>query len=223
MSDASSRFDDAGARPRRDRESGIFAILLAAGRGTRFGGDKLLASLGGRPVIGHAIDALRRAREAGNIDGGVVIYPAGDAPLRALLEPSGLELVPNDDPDAGLSRSIRLGLAALAARTPVPGAAILFLADQPSVRAETIAALVAAWREGRGQVIRPRYAEHLDEPGHPVLLDRELWPLAEALEGDTGLGPLLRRDVARVTTVDLPGANPDIDTPDDLLPFTTAP
>jgi len=37
----------------------IKALVLAGGRGVRFGGDKALAALGGRPLIGHVIEGLR--------------------------------------------------------------------------------------------------------------------------------------------------------------------
>jgi CTP:molybdopterin cytidylyltransferase MocA len=35
--------------------SGVSAILLAAGAGSRFGGGKLLAKLEGKPLIEHAL------------------------------------------------------------------------------------------------------------------------------------------------------------------------
>jgi CTP:molybdopterin cytidylyltransferase MocA len=49
-----------------------------------------------------------------------------------------------------------------------------------------------------------------------VLLDRGLWHLVDRLEGDRGLSPLLASQPGAVATLDLPGANPDIDTQEDL-------
>jgi CTP:molybdopterin cytidylyltransferase MocA len=119
----------------------------------------------------------------------------------------------NDAPDRGLSGSLRRGLAALGADA---GAAIVLLADQPLVRQDVVAALVGGWRAGLGVVLRPRYAGAPDEPGHPVLLDRVVWPLAAALEGDRGLGSLFPPGAAGVALIDVAGRNPDVDTPDDL-------
>jgi CTP:molybdopterin cytidylyltransferase MocA len=68
-------------------------------------------------------------------------------------------------------------------------------------------------------VVRPRYAERPDEPGHPLILDRTVWPLADAAAGDAGLGPILRQQPELMQYVDLPGANPDIDQPADLAAF----
>lgn len=65
--------------------------------------------------------------------------------------------------------------------------------------------------------MRPRYADRPGEPGHPVLLHRQLWPEVATLEGDEGAGALLRGRA--VTLVDVPGRNPDIDTPADLAAF----
>jgi CTP:molybdopterin cytidylyltransferase MocA len=49
-----------------------------------------------------------------------------------------------------------------------------------------------------------------------VLLDRSLWPLADHLQADAGLGHLLGAGAAGVTLIDVPGSNPDVDTPADL-------
>jgi CTP:molybdopterin cytidylyltransferase MocA len=113
---------------------------------------------------------------------------------------------------------MRLGLAALDRRdlAPRPQAALVVLGDQPLVRAGVIASLVAAWRSGVASCVRPRYADHPDEPGHPVLIDRALWEMAGGLTGDAGLGPVLARHPGWVTVVDVTGANPDINDRADL-------
>lgn len=82
------------------------------------------------------------------------------------------------------------------------------------------AAGAAAGEPGRAgpRVVRPRYAESAAEPGHPVLLDRSLWPLAAELEGDAGFAPLLRARRIEPTLVEVPGRNPDVDRPADLKP-----
>jgi CTP:molybdopterin cytidylyltransferase MocA len=80
------------------------------------------------------------------------------------------------------------------------------------VEVETMRRLIACWRAGGGPVVRPRYQDQPDTPGHPVLLDRRVWPLCRRATGDTGLAGLL----PAATFIDVPNANPDIDTPADL-------
>jgi molybdenum cofactor cytidylyltransferase len=200
-----------------------WALLLAAGQSCRFGGDKLLAPLEGRPLIQHVLKAITTAVHGGVLTGGVVVVRAGSSELAELAREAGLDIVENHAPESGFARSLRLGLAALRAapagfaRSPEPGsAAMLFLGDQPLVEGAVILKLAREWREGAGKVIRPRYAERPAEPGHPVLLDRSVWPLAEGLSGDAGLGSLLKARPELVAFVDQPGKNPDIDTRADL-------
>lgn len=187
--------------------------MLAAGRARRYGSPKLLAPLGGRPLAGYALEAIRQAGAVGVVDDAVVVIAAGDAALADLAGRAGTRTVVNDAPDRGLSSSLRLGLAALSEEV---GAAIVLLADQPRVRVEVLAILVAAWRGGLGLLLRPRYAEAPQEPGHPVLADRSLWPLADTLAGDSGFGGLLPAGSPGVVVIEVPGGNPDVDTPDDL-------
>ena len=77
--------------------------------------------------------------------------------------------------------------------------------------------LLSAWSRTGRPVTRPRYAGEPDTPGHPVLLDRTIWERTRELEGDSGFAPLLRKYPNLVTTVDVPGTNPDINTPSDLM------
>jgi molybdenum cofactor cytidylyltransferase len=201
-----------------------WAIVLAAGASRRFGGDKLAVDAGGAPLISRVLAALEESRRRGDIGGVVVVTREGDHGLAALAG-EGVEVLPLPlEAPAGLSASLNAGIASLdARRRPAPpAAALLCLADQPGLRPDVVSALVAAWREGVALVLRPRYAEAPGVPGHPVLIDRTLWPLAAEATGDAGLGPVLARRPGQVRMIDVPGRNPDIDTPADLAAFLRA-
>lgn len=74
----------AQVQPRAQR---LVALILAAGRGQRFGRDKLLALLAGRPVLWHAIDGIARSRLVGAI---VVVAGAHNAAaVRELVAAGG--------------------------------------------------------------------------------------------------------------------------------------
>jgi molybdenum cofactor cytidylyltransferase len=123
-----------------------------------------------------------------------------------------LEPVSNSAPDRGLSYSLQLGLAALEEAEGAE-AALIVLGDQPLVRLDVVEAIISAWAGGEA-IIRPRYEATPDVPGHPVLVERSLWPLIRELQGDAGLGSLVPRP--RETLVDVSGHNPDVDTLSDL-------
>ncbi len=197
-----------------------WAVVLAAGESRRFGGGKLMAPLAGRPMLSWCLRALRRARESGHLAGVVVVLPARERAMLDTIDEGMDPVILAAGATVALSHSIRSGLNALEApsRQPV-GAALICLADQPGLRTETVAALVDAWRGGAGPVVRPRYLEHPNQPGHPLLLDRGVWSLAESASGDVGLGPVLRGQPELVFLVDQAGSNPDVDTPGQLAEF----
>ncbi|MGH7701648.1 MAG: nucleotidyltransferase family protein [Gemmatimonadales bacterium] len=198
-----------------------WALVLAAGEGRRWGGNKLMAPVGGRPLISHVAATLAEARRQGLLGGTVAVVSGVDAALSRLLEEHGCRIAVNLAFASGLASSLRVGLIALECLEgePLPGAALIAPGDQPALSVDMIARLVTAWRAGAGTVIRPRYAARPQAPGHPVLLDRSRWALADRLTGDVGLGPLLRDRPELVTTIEVPGDNPDLDTPADLIAF----
>lgn len=199
------------------------ALLLAAGTGSRFGSHKLLALWRGRPLVAHVIATTIALRDRGSVSGVTAVVREGDEAVSALARQSGIRVVPNAHPELGLSHSLRLGLGALAALTPEPESALIFLADQPAGPLEAAEEVIRAWELGGSAVVRPRYSEAPDEPGHPVLLDRDAWGLAEGLVGDQGLGAALARAPHLVLRVDVDGANPDVDTPADLSRLGSSP
>lgn len=199
------------------------ALLLAAGSSTRFGSHKLLTLWRGRSLLSHVIATLTALRDRGVVSGVTAVVQDGDARVADLLRQAGVRVIWNEHADRGMAGSLQLGLRALAILTPPPEAALIFLADQPAAPAEAAEEVVRAWELGGSAVVRPRYAEAPDEPGHPVLLDRDAWGLAERLGGDEGLGRALARTPELVVHVDVDGANPDVDTPDDLSRLDSPP
>jgi molybdenum cofactor cytidylyltransferase len=196
----------------------VYAVVLAAGRGERFGGDKLLATWRGRPLLWHALAPLRSALECGGLAGGCVVVPPGAPALAELARAAGLVPVPNPAPAAGLGSSLRVGFDWLTHHVDDrSAAAVICLGDQPAVRPDVLARLVDTWTRGEGLVVRPRYADAPVEPGHPTLVDRSLWGLVNELTGDAGLSSLLAGRGIPVLTIDVAGRNPDVDTRADLL------
>ncbi len=187
----------------------VVAIVLAAGAGTRFGAQKLLAPLAGRPVLQHALDALAAAG-LGDV---VVVLGDDAAAIEAAIAWRAERRVRNRRPQDGLSSSLRVGLDA-AAEDPGVDAVLVALGDQPALRADVVAAVLAAADGTIRPIVRARYED--DEAPNPVLVRRAAWALAAGLDGDRGLGPLLAQRQELVAEAPVTGHNPDVDTPADL-------
>ena len=187
----------------------VLAVVLAAGMGQRFGSTKMIATLAGRPVLQHVLDA---AAEAGLAD---VVVVLGDeaAAIRLGVAWRTERIEVNPRPMDGLSSSLRIGLDA-AAEDRTVDAVLVLLGDQPSVRPAVIAAVLAAAETAPEPIVRARYAD--DGAPNPVLVRRGAWSLAAGLSGDRGLGPLLVQRSDLVAEVAVPGDNPDVDRPEDL-------
>lgn len=196
----------------------VFGLVPAAGRGERFGGEKLLAKWHDRPLLGHVLLKLGGARAAGLIGATVVVHRPGDEAVRALAAEYRCHAEAMRVNDGDLSMSIRTGLDSLKSRGSADSqqAVLVCLGDQPMLRLDVIKALIETWSRGGISAVRPSYREAPDQPGHPLLVDQSLWHLADEMRGDTGFAPLLARYRVNVRTIPVAGTNPDVDTPDDL-------
>ena len=184
----------------------IAAVLLAAGRSTRFGGDKLLASVGDRPVIRCSAEVL-----AAMVDELVVVVPPDDAAVRSALRGLPVRFVENVRRDDGMSSSLAAGVAAL---PPHCEAVLIALGDQPGIRAEVVAATIERWRGTRAPAVTPLYS---DGRGHPVLFDRRCFGQLLSIVGDSGARAVLESLGSEVALVAVDGAQPaDVDTRDAL-------
>jgi CTP:molybdopterin cytidylyltransferase MocA len=181
------------------------ALILAAGLGTRFGGQKLLAPIGRKPMLQRVLDLCADAELAPVI----VVLGADADQIESTMSWRSELRVHNPSPERGLAQSVRLGMWTLARLQHVHRAAVL-LGDQPLLTLQQLRTIVGA----RGQIVVPRYD---GKPGNPVVLDRSVWTLAAGLEGDRGFSQLFSAYPNLVSFVDVAGSNPDIDTPDDLV------
>ena len=172
----------------------VAAVILAAGRATRWrasGGaepTKLVAEWGGRPMVRAVAEAAlaSRARPVAAVLG----HEA--ALVRAALAGLPVSAVINADYAKGLSTSLRAGLAAVPATAK---AAVVLLGDMPKVDGGLIDALIDAFAARPDALaVAPRSAAGL---GNPVLLARELFAQATALDGDRGARALVEAAGAR--------------------------
>jgi 2-C-methyl-D-erythritol 4-phosphate cytidylyltransferase len=124
----------------------VWAVLVAAGRGERFGDDrpKAFARLGGLPLLG---ESLRRLDESEWIDRVVVVAPAGwEEPSILLAEELGTTKVVSCVPGgATRSASVRAGLHEVA-----PDAVVVVVHDaaRPLLPPELVPRLLEALGEG---------------------------------------------------------------------------
>lgn len=190
------------------RSSGVAAILLAAGGGSRFGGGKLLARFRGKPLVCHALETIRESP----VEGVFVVVGDNSEAVRKLCEPYGFEVVENPDWKIGQSTSVLAGFTALGSEF---GAAVVLLADQPLVGSGTVERLVRAFEDGASVAA----ATYGGRPRNPVLFSREVWPeLMDGLGGDEGARSFLRerRGIVVEVPCDDVGDPADVDTKEEL-------
>ena len=178
-------------------------MLLAAGNGSRLGQPKALVELAGSTLAERGVALLG--------DGGAdpVIVVTGAVPV----EIPGVVAVHNPDWESGMGSSLATGLLALDHGDAE--AAVIALADQPLVGAESVRRLIGAVRSGAGVAV----AAYQGKPRNPVLIAREHWPAVLALAaGDAGARPFLRAHPELVTLIECgdTGRPDDVDTAEDL-------
>ena len=187
------------------------ALILAGGEGRRFakggGGGKLLADLGGAPVIRQVVDAVASVGFAEVI----AITGAEDVGIRRALAGADVSVCHAPGWAEGMAASLRTGVAALSSQA---AGVCVFLGDMPLVPMALCGPLIEA-AERAGYAVRPRCD---GRPGHPVAFTRAAFADLLALEGDTGASALLSAQGAGAAYLDTAerGVLLDIDTPADL-------
>ena len=155
----------------------IAVAVLAAGQGRRFGSDKLMADLDGRPMGSRIARTLVEMPFSWRF-----AVCSKSAALAQHFSASGFQIIVNDKPEFGQAHSLHMAVEA--AEATDAGAILVLLADMPFVTTGHIEKLLAA---GAG-IIASTFG---DGPTPPALFPRDVWPMLLATSGDTGARALL--------------------------------
>ncbi|KAF1035561.1 MAG: Molybdenum cofactor guanylyltransferase [Herbaspirillum frisingense] len=198
--------------PSTSSPSACIAILLAAGRGTRFDASegKLI-----QPFSTHAdgsgkVSSVAQAAARTLLQVlPVVAVVAEENALAAVLRTLGCEVVVLE---AGAARAMSASLRQGLLRTSDAAGWLVALADMPLVQPDTVKRIVAALQAGAGIALPVMDGRR----GHPVGFARPHLDELLALRGDQGARALLNAHPVTEIEVNDPGIFADIDTQDDL-------
>lgn len=190
---------------------GIVGVLLAAGAGRRFGGDKLMHRLpDGTPMAVAAATSLRRACDRVF----AVLRPDHDllaGALAELLTNAGCEIVVCPEADQGMGHSLAAGASAAADAAGL----LVALGDMPAIAASSHQAVAASLRAGASLAA----TQYRGRRGHPVGFSRAWFPQLSALTGDRGARTILDKHLRELVLCPVadPGVVLDIDHRSDLM------
>lgn len=146
-------------------------VVLAAGRGVRFGGNKLICPLAGRPVLSRVLDSLPREQLSS------IVVVASSQEVAQLCRASGVPCLCYEG--GAQSDSIRLGIGAMEETE----GCMFVMGDQPLCSRRSMERLLDAFRRQPEAVVRLAFQ---GRPCSPVLFPSRYYPNLAALTGEQG-------------------------------------
>ena len=201
------------ADPKPSKPS-VFAVVLAAGSGSRFSGavHKLAAAIDGVPMVRLTVVNCLAAEFARTI----VVTGAESERIGALVRDLPVRTVYNPNWAAGQFSSLKTGLSYLTGEKGIAaGSPVCFvLADQPFVRTETYNRLIRCAERRTDRIVVPRFA---GVRGNPTVFPPRLFAeMLNAPVDDTGGRRWLTAENIFYLDVDDPGVRKDVDHISDL-------
>lgn len=186
-----------------------YIIYMASGSASRFGRNKLLEPLGGKPLFAHGLEAMVKAAElSGDTEVRLVSrYPE----IREYGQKLGVRAVDSPDSAKGASYTIRAGIQSLP-EIKETDYLLFAVADQPYVNPESVVRLLDL---ADGKTVTARLFCG-DRPGNPVLFAGSLVPELLALKADQGGGCVVRNHPCIPVSITDPREFLDLDSPKDL-------
>lgn len=192
--------------PVHEAQHRVAAVVLAAGISSRMGQSKALLPWDERTVIEVIVSRLIAVRVSDIV---VVTGHRSNDVARALAD-KPVQIVYNPNYLQGeMLSSLQAGLRTLDAST---SACLVVLGDQPTLETRVINRVMAAYAEGKGDIVVPTYR---GKRGHPVLIGQHFWPELLALESGAPRDVIRRHpDDLALLDLDTDSILRDIDTPE---------
>jgi len=187
----------------------IGMILLAAGSSIRYGGIKLLETMGHKKMYLHIFERVKEFKGYPK----VVVTQYDEIYENALS--FGFIPVKNQEPHLGISHSIHLGLHKLLDMVPDLDGVLFSVCDQPYLEKETIEKLINAYIHSGKDLACVAYGDTL---GNPCIIGKKYFQELFALEGDIGGKKLIKKHPEDVELVMINNELElrDIDRPEDI-------
>ena len=159
------------------------AIFLIAGNSLRFGSNKLLYEISGKPMYVHVLEHLCQLWEDKKLEHIIVVTQYYQMEEDISRRYPQIYIVRNEHPNWGISHSIFLGLMELKRIAPKSDACLFSVGDQPYVKKSSIEGLVRTWWESQKGIAVCAYGE---ESGNPVIFSHQYYELLSKMTGDKG-------------------------------------
>ena len=180
------------------------AVVLAAGRSSRMGVNKLLLEVEGKTVLDRLLESLTQT-----VDQVIVVVGYNPDPIKKIAKAHDVRIAINPDYEKGMTTSFQAGLNVV----KDSDAAFLVLGDQLGLKPEFLKRMLAALEDLPGALIVSPI--HNGNRGHPVLFNAKLF--SEILTHKGTLKEVVdRHAVAHVSIEGDEWSTIDFDTPSDF-------
>lgn len=210
ISDKANKIGNTVVKASNERLSdGDYAmILLAAGKSSRYGSNKLLEELDGGKMYEYTLRKMR----AFPLCTQVVVTRFAE--IEKASKKQHMHVVENKEPDLGIAHSLVLGLRAAKLKNPDLKGAMFIVCDQPGLTAGTFARMLDMSKKHPGKII---CAGRKGKMGNPVLWDQKFFPELEQLLGDKGGKQIMGAHMKDVLACEAEEAElQDVDEPEQL-------
>ena len=185
----------------------LYAVVLAAGEASRFGGLKQTLEYQGMSLLRRSVIAANAV-----VDKRVkVVLGARAQKITREIESLDAGIVHNNDWESGMASSIKAGIESLPDSCD---AIMLILCDQALVGAEQLQQLRETWIANNSKIVAASFSGTI---GAPVIIPRTFFPDILKLSGDRGAKPVIERNIDQVQVLEMPEAEFDIDTQEDYM------
>ncbi len=183
-------------------------IILAAGESSRLGSPKQLLEFNNKYLLQYIID-ISLASLTENV---VLVLGAYENKIKTLLDLKNIKSIHNPNWKVGMSSSIQCGLEAILKINPDIETVVFVLCDQPYLSTTILNEIITKHLETGTEIVNCHYT---DSFGPPVLFHKCLFKYLKLLKGNEGAIGVVKQFHEKVSHVNFPKGDSDIDTMSD--------